>query len=93
VTRSQGTFVRSDVVLTREVENALLLLAPHAGGVVSLSGSGPEIWRLLRSPLSCEELVRRLADRFEVSPHDISEDVHRTLEALLEARVIRRGAA
>lgn len=86
-------FVQRESVLTREVDAALLLLAPGSEGVISLSGAGPAIWSLLREPRSVEDLVKRLAARFGVEPRDIETDVHGTVESLLAARVIRAEAA
>ena len=89
----EPAFVRSDDVLTRELADALLLLSPGSGGVVSLTGAGPDIWAMLGSPLTVGTLVGRLADKYGVSPDDIAADVHRTLEDLAAAHVIRRLAA
>jgi homoserine kinase len=86
-------YVRSDAVLSREVEAALLLLAPGGDGVVSLSGAGPTIWRMLREPLTVADLVHALAERFAVPPEDIVDDVTRTVTSLQAAHVIRSAAA
>lgn len=86
-------YVHSDAVLSREVESALLLLAPGRSGVVALSGSGPVIWSLLRTPTSFDDLVAQLAARFHLPVQDIADDVRRTLEELLAAHVLRRNAA
>ncbi|MGH8892186.1 MAG: PqqD family protein [Actinomycetes bacterium] len=85
-------FVRAEAVLTRDVETALLLRSPRSPGVVSLSGSGPHIWHLLRAPVTVDELVTRLAEQFHVPAETIADDVHRTVQALVEARVVRRAA-
>ena len=86
-------YVRSDAVLSRDVESALLLLAPGRSGVVALSGSGPVIWSLLRTPTSFDDLVAELVQRFSLPADDIADDVRRTLEELLAAHVLRRNAA
>jgi hypothetical protein len=86
-------FVQQDSVLSREVESALLLLAPGADGVISLSGAGPTIWSLLREPRTVDDLVARLARRFDVEPRNIEADVHCTIDLLLAAHVIRADAA
>jgi hypothetical protein len=90
---SPEKFVRSESVLSRELADALLLLSPGRGDVVSLSGSGPEIWRMLGSPLTVETVVQQLAEKYGVDSTEIAADVRQTLEALVAARVIRRLAA
>ena len=86
-------YVRSNTVLTREVEAALLLLVPGTSAVVSLSGSGPEIWHLLRSPRTIDDVVDHLASRFQVDRESIEPAVRQTVDALIEARVLHRTAA
>jgi hypothetical protein len=83
-------FVRSRAVLTREVADAMLLLCPDGGEILSLSGSGPEIWRLLGSPHTLDTIVDRLADQFDVTPSDIAPQVRATVDGLVAARVVER---
>jgi hypothetical protein len=93
MTTDAPRYVRSEFVLSREVEAGLLLLSPGGQGVISLSGAGPEIWTLLRDPHTVEELVASLAARFDVSPAEIEEDVRTALESLQQADVVRSDAA
>jgi hypothetical protein len=86
-------YVRSEFVLSREVEAGLLLLSPGGQDVISLSGAGPEIWTLLRDPHTVEELVASLAARFDVPPTGIEEDVRAALTSLQQADVVRSDAA
>lgn len=85
-------YVRSDAVLTREVETAVLLLRPGGGDVLSLSGAGTTIWELLRRPMSFDELVQQLAERFHVSPTEIADDVRSTVDSLLDQAMLRAAA-
>jgi hypothetical protein len=86
-------YVRSKAILTREVEAALLLLVPGTSDVLSLSGSGPEIWHLLRSPRTLDDLVEWLTAQYDVDPASIEPAVRQTIDALLNARVLQRTAA
>lgn len=85
-------YVRSDAVLTREVETAVLLLRPEGGDVLSLSGAGTTIWELLRRPMTLDELVQQLVERYHVAPADIADDVRETVGSLLEQSLLRAAA-
>jgi hypothetical protein len=86
--------VRSQHVLIREVEEAVLLRAAGDGAeVIALSGSGPEIWSLFRTPSTPESLVTELADRFNVAADVIRSDVLATVQTLVEAGVLTRAHA
>jgi hypothetical protein len=93
MTTDAPRYVRSEFVLSREVEAGLLLLSPGGHGVISLSGAGPEIWTLLRDPHTVQELVDSLAVRFDVQQSEIEEDVRTALESLQQADVVRSDAA
>lgn len=85
-------FVRAGNVLSRELQDAVLVMARGGPDVLSLSGAGTEIWRLLGTPVTFEQLLRRLSDHFRVPVESIDDDVHRTLERLVEARLVHRAA-
>lgn len=93
MTNATPRYVRTDAVLTREVETAVLLLRPDGGEVLSLSGSGTAIWELLRRPMTMEELVQKLAERYHVAPDRIAEDVRGTVHSLLDRSLLRQAAA
>jgi hypothetical protein len=93
VSSSAPRYVRTHDVLTREVETAILLLRPKGGDVLSLSGAGTAIWDLLRRPMTLDDLVHSLAERYHVAPEDIVNDVRDTVDSLLEQALLRRAAA
>lgn len=86
-------FVQAQCVLTRELERAVLVRARGADGVHALTGAGTEIWKLLATPLTLDELLDELSARFDIPAPDIGEDVRRILDALVEANLVERGAA
>lgn len=86
-------YVRRHDVLTREVETAVLLLRPGGGDVLSLSGAGTAIWDLLRRPMTLDDLVHTLAERYHVAPEDIVHEVRSTVDSLVEQALLRQAAA
>ena len=87
-----STLVRNERALVRQLDDSVLLMAPDGGGVVSLTGSGPELWRSLRQPMTEEQLVAVLADRFRVTASQIAADVHAVVVALRAARLVEGTA-
>lgn len=86
-------FVQAGSLLTRDLQNAILVRARGGDGVHSLTGAGTEIWRLLASPVTLDELLVALAERFGVEPTHIGDDVSRILDELVRARLVDRRAA
>jgi hypothetical protein len=86
-------FVRTENVLCRDVDAALLLLAPGRSDIVSVSGAGPLIWGLLQRPSTVSELTEKLAAAFGVVAEEIQDDVRRTVESLVVAQVVHVAAA
>lgn len=86
-------FVQAPSVLTRELESAVLVRARGSDGVHSLTGAGTEIWRLLATPVTLEELLEQLSVRFAIPQADIGEDVRRILDALVAAHLVESRAA
>ena len=86
-------FVQAGSVLTRQLDDAILVRARGAGSVHSLSGAGTEIWRLLATPMTVDELVAGLSEVFGIRSDDIGDDVRRILDDLVRARLVRRRVA
>jgi hypothetical protein len=69
---------RPDVLWRRSLQ-AVLLLPPGRDDVVTVGGTGGEVWDLLDTWRSVDGLVELLAPRYEADPAEIARDV----EALL----------
>ena len=78
---------RPDVPWRRSVD-AVLCLPPGAPEPVTLAGSGPEVWDLLQTPNSLDELVAELSDRHPGDPEVVAADVRSVLERLAALGVI-----
>jgi hypothetical protein len=76
-------------VLWRRSLDAVLCLPPGATEPVTLAGTGPEIWDLLRTPQSVAELAAELAPRHQTSPEVVARDVQPVLERLAALGLIQ----
>jgi Coenzyme PQQ synthesis protein D (PqqD) len=78
---------RSDVPWRRSLD-AVLCLPPGANEPVTLAGTGPEVWDLLRDPRSLDELAADLAARHGTEPEIVVRDVLPVLEQLTALGVV-----
>src|SRR5262249_18107283 len=60
-----GIWVDSRKVVDETVDGEVIIIHLERGNYFSLSGSGTEIWRLLRAGMSSDAIVRALAERFD----------------------------
>jgi Coenzyme PQQ synthesis protein D (PqqD) len=75
-------------VLWRRSLGAVLCLPPEAMEPITLAGTGPEVWELLDSPRSLDDLAAELATRHRADPDLIASDVTPVLERLTALGVV-----
>jgi Coenzyme PQQ synthesis protein D (PqqD) len=66
---------RKTDVLWRRSLDAVLVLPRGTVELLTLFGSGPEVWDLLAKPISMEHLVRELATRHDANPAVVEADL------------------
>jgi hypothetical protein len=81
---------RRAAVLWRRTLNAVVLLPVEGGEVLTLVGTGTEIWELLAEPRTLESLVAVLADAHAADPAVVSADVAPVLDRLVEVGALER---
>ena len=62
-----GRYTRSDDVLWRQTEEAVILLPRRDGEILALTGSGKVLWELLAEPIGVDEASEALAEIYGVS--------------------------
>jgi Coenzyme PQQ synthesis protein D (PqqD) len=80
---------RSDVLWRRSLDS-VVCLPPDASEPVTLGGTGPEVWDLLRQPHSLAEFAAELADRHGADVDVVARDVEPVLERLAALGLIVR---
>ena len=75
-------YQHSPDVLWRRVGNGVLLMARADQQILSLVGSGSDLWRLLTSPRSIHESAAMLAQQYDVPVEDIARDIEPVLASL-----------
>ena len=86
-------FVRNTRAVSRKIEGETLVV-PIRGGVgdldsiYSFNPLGGEIWALLEHETSVEEIIRWVADQYDVAAHQARSDIQDFLNELLAAGLI-----
>ena len=87
-------FVRSDNVVARVIAGETLIVPVRRGVadlayLFSFNSVGSTIWEALDKPRTVEELVRVVADTYDVSPDKAQEDLQVFLSEAQTAGVIQ----
>jgi len=85
---TNARWCRRPDVLTRLSLEALLVLPVEGDDVVTLAGTGPEVWDLLAEPRTLDELATILAARHGTSEAVVAADVQPVLAALVEGGTV-----
>jgi coenzyme PQQ synthesis protein D (PqqD) len=72
---------RADVVWRRSLDT-IVCLPPNEAEPVTLAGTGPEVWDLLRTPHSVGELATELSARHGADPRVVAADVAPVVERM-----------
>jgi PqqD family protein of HPr-rel-A system len=85
---------RSPDVISRTLagDDGAVLLHLGTGQYHTLNPVGSRIWELLESPLTVDELCRRLAEEFEANQEALVQDIQTFIQELLDRNLIKRSS-
>lgn len=86
-------WVRSPDVLWRRTLEAVVLLAPDTGEIITLTATGQALWEALEEPGTVPEVAARVADGYDVAPEVVAADIAPVLHDLERRHVVRHTAA
>ena len=78
----------SDTVVSREVDDELLIVDQEKGKIHQLNLSAGFIWSQCDGKNSVEEIVTKTFEKFDIDKDQIRKDVNITLESLIELNLI-----
>ncbi len=81
--------VRTSETITAAVDDELVMMDATAGKYYGLNSVGAEIWRLLESPTSVQDLCRGLTHLFEVPSERCRTEVLQFLAQLQAKGLVR----
>jgi hypothetical protein len=78
----------SDDLVSRKVDDDLLIVDQANGKIHQLNPTATFIWSLCDGKSSVEEIVKKSFENFDIDENQISKDVNTTLENLIELNLI-----
>lgn len=78
----------SPMQIHADLDSSITLLHTDRHQYFSLKGAGAEVWRLLQTPISLEEMLSTLQDRFDVEPARCREETVALLQKLTAERLV-----
>jgi hypothetical protein len=84
--------VNSGQVISEIVDGEAVMINLTTGNYYSLNESGSAVWSLIESGAGTNEIVGRLAARYEAAENEIEEAVMRLLEELRHEELVAPGA-
>lgn len=87
----QTRLVQSSSVPSAELETARVFLDIEQGDYLSLKGPGLAIWENLASPLSVDELLDRLCERYGIDRERCTRDTMPFLHEMLASGLLRES--
>ncbi len=84
---AERTFRRSNGLLSASVDDEIVMMSVDAGQYYNLNAMGAQIWRLLKTPKTVDQIVAILAETYDASDATIRIEVGAFLD-----RMEREGA-
>ena len=83
---------RSENFVETRIDDEILLVDLDGGELLSLSGTGCELWALIDGSRNEADIARALADRYDAEPSIVEDDVGLCLADLEAAGLVERAA-
>ena len=80
-------------VVHQTIDGEVIIIQFDTGIYYSLAGAGAEIWALLTSGCSIDEIVSRLEQLYDADPGELRITIERLVEQLAQEDLIERGGA
>lgn len=83
---------RANRTVWRHIHGSVLVRPAADISVIALTGTGEDIWHLLSTPLTIDQLAHRLGDRYARPADDIVRDIAPILDELVTRGVLDEAA-
>jgi len=80
--------IRASGQLYDEIDGKVVLLGRKAGNFYGLNELGSAIWRALERETRVDDLCEVIADRFDVVPESLHDDVRKFVDQLLDQDLV-----
>ncbi|MFW6041800.1 MAG: PqqD family protein [Guyparkeria sp.] len=86
----QPHYSRASRIVWRNTSGGIMVLPITESKVVTLSGTGEDVWGLLGEPHTVPALAQRLAERYGAPPATVMADLASVLDDLAQRGVLVR---
>lgn len=86
----QPQYRRADRVVWRHASGGVLVLPVTSGAMTKLSGTGEDLWEVLRQPHTVAALAQRLAEHYGAPRSTVTAELTPVLDDLIHRGVLER---
>lgn len=81
-------YIRSSSITFEKIDNNLLLLNPKTTKAFECNEIITDLWEVLESEMSFEEIIQTLLEEYEVDKEELTNDIKATLDKMIERELI-----
>ena len=81
--------VRHSDIISTDMDGETVMMSIEQGNYFGLSGIGPLLWDYMESPISCESMVQKIVDKYEVDETTCQSDLVEFVGQLLESGIVK----
>jgi len=78
-------------VIAREADQKIIILDPKEGSVYTLNDTAAYIWKFLHKKRSVSEILKKIADDFEVPESKIRKDVINFIQKGIKNKLLQKS--
>ena len=90
--RTEAALRISDDVHSVRMDDQVIVADMRSGRYLGLDDVGARVWDLIRKGATCECIVERLSEEYDVPGDVLERDLQRLLQDLLERRLVEYAA-
>ena len=87
--KKETLLIRNPEQLFSSIDEEVVMLSVPNGEYYNLNPIGSYIWKILETPVTFDEIVRRLCDEYDVEMQQCIKDTSTFIVGLIEKDVIR----
>jgi hypothetical protein len=86
---TEGRLRRADNVISREIDNEIVVIKDNGLAVHVLNKTAARIWEMCDGELGPDEIAARLCERYDVSLETARDDTRKALSRMMEKGLLK----
>lgn len=83
--------MRNPDIVSSDMDGETVMMSVEHGKYFGLTGIGPLLWDYMESPVSCEAMIQKILDKYEVDEATCRSDLVMFIGQLLESDIVKYG--